>query len=314
MTLLHPHPDRLFPADPSERDARAAALRVRRRRADLLAARARRRAPCSPTTSPFRDPAALLITPDHYVLRLLHAVGVPLDELGLRATARPRPHPAATIWRRSASTGTLFLGTPVRFWFETELHDVFGLTEQPSAANADDLYDQLVGRARAATSSGRARCSSGSGIDVLATTDDPADDLAAHHALRDDPTFAGRVLPTFRADRYMDPSQPGWAAVLDRLAGAPDVDTSTYARAARRPPRRAAPRSSRPAGRRPTPGVLGCRQRRRSTPSDAERIHAAALRGDARRRGRRRLPAQHALPARRDVGARTAWSCSCTPA
>ena len=32
---------------------------------------------------PFRDPASLLVTPDHYVTRLLHADGVPLDRLML---------------------------------------------------------------------------------------------------------------------------------------------------------------------------------------------------------------------------------------
>ncbi|MCZ9338750.1 glucuronate isomerase, partial [Streptomyces sp. TRM76130] len=33
--------------------------------------------------TPFTDPATLLITPDHYVTRLLHADGVPLAELGV---------------------------------------------------------------------------------------------------------------------------------------------------------------------------------------------------------------------------------------
>src|SRR5690606_40008818 len=48
-------------------------------------------------------------------------------------------------------------------------------------------------------------------IKVLATTDDPADDLAAHRALAEDPDFSGRVLPTFRADAYLDPSAAGWS-------------------------------------------------------------------------------------------------------
>jgi glucuronate isomerase len=41
--------------------------------------------------------------------------------------------------------------------------------------------------------------------------------------------MTGRVLPTFRSDRYLDPHAPGWAANLDLLAAAADVDTGTYA-------------------------------------------------------------------------------------
>ena len=40
------------------------------------------------------------------------------------------------------------------------------------------------------------------GIEVLATTDDPLDSLEAHRRLAEDVNFSGRVLPTFRPDRY----------------------------------------------------------------------------------------------------------------
>ena len=52
------------------------------------------------------------------------------------------------------------------------------------------------------------------GIEVLATTDDPADDLAAHDRLAADTSFTGRVLPTFRPDRFVDPSRPDFAAAV----------------------------------------------------------------------------------------------------
>ncbi|WNY33721.1 glucuronate isomerase [Curtobacterium flaccumfaciens] len=40
---------------------------------------------------PFSDPASLLITPDHYVLRLLHANGVDLAALGRADLSGPPP-------------------------------------------------------------------------------------------------------------------------------------------------------------------------------------------------------------------------------
>ncbi|SEA65775.1 glucuronate isomerase [Leifsonia sp. 21MFCrub1.1] len=226
MTALAPHPDRLFPADPGVRDI-ARRLYAEVATAPILSPHGHVDARMLADDEPFPDPAALLITPDHYVTRMLHAVGVPLDELGLARDGRPSTADGRAIWRRLCEHWDVFLGTPVRLWFETEFSEVFGLTEQPSPATADALYDQLSAtladpafRPRALFERFR--------IEVLATTDDPADDLAAHHRLAADATFRGRVIPTFRADRYMHPDEPGWAARLERLGAVADVDTTTY--------------------------------------------------------------------------------------
>ena len=64
---------------------------------------------------------------------------------------------------------------------------------------------------------------------MLATTDDPCDDLSAHAALAADDTWSGRVIPTFRPDRYLEPAQPGWPELVGRLGEAADVDTGSYA-------------------------------------------------------------------------------------
>ena len=64
---------------------------------------------------------------------------------------------------------------------------------------------------------------------MLATTDDPCDDLAAHRRLTEDPTWSGRVVPTFRPDRYLEAAGPTWNADLDRLAAVSGVETGDYA-------------------------------------------------------------------------------------
>ncbi|MET4780759.1 glucuronate isomerase [Glaciihabitans sp. UYNi722] len=226
MTALSPHPDRLFPANPIERDI-ARRLYSEVADAPIYSPHGHVDAAMLLANEPFPDPAALLITPDHYVTRFLHSLGVPFDELGLGRDGNPPVSGGRSVWRQLCTHWEAFLGTPVRYWFETELSEVFGLTEQPSAANADDLYDQLaetLGREefRPRALFDRFR------IAVLATTDDPADDLSAHLALRDDPTFTGRVLPTFRADRYMHPDELTWLAKLEQLGAASGIDCGSY--------------------------------------------------------------------------------------
>ena len=105
-----------------------------------------------------------------------------------------------------------FRGTPFRYWLEVELADVLGVTERPSATNADALYDQIVERLAEPSMRPRALYRR-FGIDVLATTDDPCDDLAAHAALRADPTWSGRVDPDL-------PARPLSRRHRSRLGGA----------------------------------------------------------------------------------------------
>jgi glucuronate isomerase len=213
-------PDRLFPSDPATRDV-ARWLYEQVAAAPILSPHGHVDAGTLASDEPFSDPAALLVTPDHYVTRLLHANGVSLDRL------RP-PTPSREIWGELCSRWRLFAGTPVRYWLETQLVEVFGVTETPSATTADVIYDQIA--AALATPEFRPRALFARfGIRVLATTDDPADDLAAHRALREDRSFDGHVIPTLRADRYMDPSHPYWPDALTGLAAAGGIDCGTYA-------------------------------------------------------------------------------------
>lgn len=289
MTALAPHPDRLLPADPGVREL-ARRLYSAVATAPILSPHGHVDARLLADDEPFPDPAALLITPDHYVTRMLHAIGVPLDQLGVSRHGVPSPVPGRAVWRTLCEHWDAFLGTPVRFWFESEFSEVFGLTEQPSARNADALYDQLAETLGRPEFRPRALFDR-FGIEVLATTDDPADDLEAHARLAADPSFRGRVLPTFRADRYMHPDEPGWADRLERLAARADVDTRSHAgllealRARRRVFAEAGATATdtgvRDAGSEPL------------APAEAERIHRAALAGS--------LTAAEAVAYRRDL-------------
>jgi glucuronate isomerase len=219
------HPDRLLPADPGTR-AIARELYESVRELPIISPHGHVDPQLLLRDASFPDPAALFITPDHYVTRLLHASGIALDELGLGA-GRLSEAQARQAWRLLCSHWDVFRGTPVRYWLECELAEIFGVTLRPSAVTSDAIYDQIAACLTEDAFRPRALLESFM-VDVLATTDDPVDDLAAHAALAADASFRIRVIPTFRPDRYLEAQTPGWRAAVDALGAAAGEDVGEY--------------------------------------------------------------------------------------
>ena len=226
VPVLRLHPDRLLPPEPGVRSI-ARRLYAAVRELPIVSPHGHVDPRLLAGNEPFADPASLLVTPDHYVTRLLHASGVPLDALGVSRGPLSEAE-ARQVWRLLCGHWDAYRGTPVRFWLESELAEIFEVSVRPSLETADAIYDQVADRLpkddyRPRALHDRFR------IQVLATTDDPADDLSAHAMLAADPTFTGRVVPTFRPDRYLEPAQPGWGDAVARLGEAADLDTGDYA-------------------------------------------------------------------------------------
>ena len=94
---------------------------------------------------PFQDPTSLLITPDHYVNRLLHAHGVELSALGVAQPSMTEQQ-SRDAFRTFCSHWSVYHGTPVRLWLEAQLGEIFGVMVRPSAETADQIYDQISSR------------------------------------------------------------------------------------------------------------------------------------------------------------------------
>ena len=226
MARLDLHPDRMLPADATLRPiAREIYQAVR----DLPIISPHGHVPAQWLADdvPFGDPTSLLITPDHYVTRLLHANGVALSELGVGRNDLT-PDQSRAAFRLLCSHWKAYRGTPVKFWFESQLVDIFGVDIAPTTETADEIYDALA--AQLVTPEFRPRALFDSfGIEFLATTDDPCDDLASHAKLAADPSWTGEVAPTFRPDKYLEPAGACWNEAVDRLAEASGIDTGSYA-------------------------------------------------------------------------------------
>ena len=108
---LRPHPDRLLPPDPGVR-ALARRLYEHVRALPIISPHGHVDARVLAEDLPFTDPTTLLLSPDHYVTRLLHASGVPLDALGVGVRRLPEGRNRARRGGCSASTGRSSAGPP----------------------------------------------------------------------------------------------------------------------------------------------------------------------------------------------------------
>ena len=123
--------------------------------------------------------------PDHYVFRMLHSQGVALADLGVpRADGGPTETDGRAIWRRLAENYHLLRGTPSRLWLDHTFETVFGLDRRLSAETADDSYDHIADCLARPEFRPRALFER-FGIEVIATTESPLDDLRWHAAIRE---------------------------------------------------------------------------------------------------------------------------------
>jgi glucuronate isomerase len=179
---------------------------------------------------PFGDPAQLLIVPDHYLTRMLLSQGISPARLGVPTiTGEPVETDGRTIWRTFAEHWRLFRGTPSRLWLEKTLTDVFGIDTPLRPASADAVYDELAERLAAPEFGPRALFER-FGIEVLATTESPLDDLSAHGVLAQDGWGGpgGRVITTFRPDDVVDMDWAGWAGRVAQLGEISGESTETF--------------------------------------------------------------------------------------
>ncbi len=214
--------DILFPADPATR-AIARELYGHARDLPLISPHGHVDPAILAQDSPFPDPARLIISPDHYLTRMLLSQGIPPGELGVkRLDGGPVETDPRKIWRTFTDNWHLFRGTPSRLWLEKTLTEVFGITTPMGF----DVYDELAEKLEQPAYRPRALFQKFN-LEVLATTESPLDSLASHAKLAEE-GWGKRVITTFRPDDVVDMDWIGWADRVARLGEVSDCDTSTF--------------------------------------------------------------------------------------
>lgn len=218
-------PDRLLPAEPSERRvARTLYESVR----DLPIISPHGHVPIEWFAGNvlFDNPTALFITPDHYVTRVLHGHGVQLSDLGVNQTDFS-PAQAREAFLTFGRYWLAFAGTPMRYWFEDSLVRVFGITKRFGEDTAGEIYDELDEKLKSPEFGTRSLIERFN-VEFISTTDEPVADLELHDEVNADPAFTPRLAPAFRPDKYLEPLREDWPDLVSDLGAAAGVDTSTY--------------------------------------------------------------------------------------
>lgn len=215
--------DRLFPIEPSVR-AIAKELYESTAALPIISPHGHVDLALLVENKPFANPSELFIYFDHYLLRLLHAQGFDLEDLG-RETQNPDV--AIKSWRILCGNWHIFAGTNSGYWFTSILENLFGIHETPKASNADELYSKIDQKLKSKEFLPRELFKTFK-IEFLATTDDPIDDLANHKLINSDPSFGAKIAPTFRPDKYLDPRAANWADNVKQLLKSAEINDLSY--------------------------------------------------------------------------------------
>lgn len=158
----------------------------------------------------FQNLAECWLEGDHYKWRALRANGI--DERLITGDATP--------WEKFeawAATVPMTYRNPLYHWTHLELARYFGITELLDEESAKSIWEQ-ASHALTTTDLTVRGMMEKMRVEVVCTTDDPADSLDSHRALRDTGASA-RMLPTFRPDKAMQTDDLGaWNGWVDTLA------------------------------------------------------------------------------------------------
>jgi glucuronate isomerase len=228
------NPDRLFPPNPAQRDV-ARRLYAQVKDLPIISPHGHTDPSWFATNANWTDPASLLITPDHYVFRMLYSQGIAMDRLGVpRDDGGPVEQDPRKIWHLFAQNQHLFRGTPSRIWHDWVYTQVFGIDVKLDASTADHYYDVINTKLAQDDFSPRALFERFN-IEVIATTEGPLDTLDHHIAITNS-NWGGRVITAFRPDAVLDPDYEGFVdnlRALGALTGENALDYDGYLSALR---------------------------------------------------------------------------------
>jgi len=142
----------------------------------------------------FLSPTAIWLDGDHYKWRAMRNFGI--EEKFISGNAGDEEK-----FRKWAETVPYTLRNPLFHWTHLELKNPFGITEYLSGKNSEAVYAEM-NNALQSDAFRPQQLLQQFNVEALCTTDDPADSLEFHQALKKSGCTTG-VFPAFRPDAYI---------------------------------------------------------------------------------------------------------------
>lgn len=157
----------------------------------------------------FSNITELWLAADHYKWRAMRSAGISEDKITGNASDYEK-------FRAYASVMPKLIGNPLYHWTHLELKRYFDCDLTLSERTCDEIWALTAERLADPAMSAR-NLILRSGVELLCTTDDPADTLEYHRHIAADGTFPVRVLPAFRPDKGLAINRSGIREYLKRL-------------------------------------------------------------------------------------------------
>ncbi|MCL6457567.1 MAG: glucuronate isomerase [Gorillibacterium sp.] len=170
----------------------------------------------------FKNLAEVWLYGDHYKWRAMRANGV--EENLITGGEGVTDYDRFLAW---AKTVPMTIGNPLYHWSHLELQRIFGIFDLINEANAPLIWEkanaQLAGDGFTVQDIIR-KCK----VEVICTTDDPADTLEYHLALQKGQGFGCKVLPTFRPDKGLEINRATFLPWIEKMESVSGIKISGY--------------------------------------------------------------------------------------
>ena len=162
----------------------------------------------------FDNISELWLGGDHYKWRAIRANG--LNE------RQEDPYQQFLTW---AKTMPSLIGNPLYSWTHLELQRYFGIKEPLNEKNAKAIYEKTNAMLKQDSSLCVFEIFKKFNVATVGTTDDPADDLKFHIALKSlTPT---KVIPSFRPDKALNIDAEGFSDYIKKLGQVANIKINT---------------------------------------------------------------------------------------
>lgn len=148
---------------------------------------------------------------DHYKWRLMRSNGVSEEYVS-------GSKPAFERFQKFAETLVKAIGNPMYHWCNLELRQFFGYDKPLTPETAKECWDFCNEKLRTDPGLTVRGIIQKANVAMIGTTDDPVDSLEWHEKIAADPSITVKVCPSFRPDKAVNISKPGFADYMAKLA------------------------------------------------------------------------------------------------